>query len=50
MRPYPQETANLITSTEEILDGKLDFVCSVSTELVPLLIHDGHSTIVQLFN
>ena len=29
MWPNPQETADLITLTEEILDGKLHFLCSV---------------------
>ena len=27
MRPNPQETANLVTFTEEILNGKLQFLC-----------------------
>ena len=27
MRPNPQETANLVTFTEEILNGKLRFLC-----------------------
>ena len=30
MQPNPQETANLATFTEEILNGKLHFLCSVS--------------------
>ena len=29
MQPNPQETAELVTFTEEILNGKLHFVCSV---------------------
>ena len=29
MRPNPQETADLVTFTEEILNGKLHFLCSV---------------------
>ena len=29
MWPNPQETADLITVTEEILNGKLRFLCSV---------------------
>ena len=29
MRPNPQETADLVTITEEILNGKLYFLCSV---------------------
>ena len=27
MRPNPQETADLVTFTEEILNGKLHFLC-----------------------
>ena len=30
MWPNPQETAHLVTFTEEILSGKLLFLCSVS--------------------
>ena len=30
MWPNPHETANLITSTEEFLNGKLYFLCSVA--------------------
>ena len=29
MQPNPQETADLVTFTEEILNGKLHFLCSV---------------------
>ena len=29
MCPNPQEAADLVTSTEEILNGKLHFLCSV---------------------
>ena len=29
MWPHPQETADLVTFTEEVLDGKLHFLCSV---------------------
>ena len=29
MWPNPQETANLVTFTEEILNGKFHFLCSV---------------------
>ena len=36
MGPYKQETANLITSNEEILNEKLHFYCSVRP-MVPLL-------------
>ena len=28
MQPNPQETADLVTFTEEILNGKLHFMCS----------------------
>ena len=30
MGPNPQETADLVTFTEGILNGKLHFLCSVS--------------------
>ena len=29
MSPNPQETANLVTFTEEILNGKFPFLCSI---------------------
>ena len=29
MKPNPQETADMVTFTEEILSGKLHFLCSV---------------------
>ena len=32
MRPNPQETADLVTFTEEIINGKLHFLCSVSDQ------------------
>ena len=31
---YPQETADLVTFTEEILNGKLHFLCNVSYHVV----------------
>ena len=31
MCPNPQETADLVTFTEEILNAKLHFLCSVYT-------------------
>ena len=30
MWPKPQETANLVTFTEEILNGKVHFLCSAT--------------------
>ena len=33
MRPNPQETTDLVTFTEEILNGKLHFLCSGATEM-----------------
>ena len=30
MLPDPQETADLVTFTEEILNGKLHFLCNVT--------------------
>ena len=32
MGPNPQETADLVSFTEEILNGKLQFLCSVSSD------------------
>ena len=32
MEPNPQETADLVTFTEEIRSGKLHFLCSVMSE------------------
>ena len=37
MKPNPQFSADLVTFTEEILNGKLDFLCSDMEKLV--LIH-----------
>ena len=37
MRPNPQFPADLVTFTEEILDGKLHFLCSVTRVLFPFL-------------
>ena len=31
----PQETADLVTFTEEVLNGKLHFLCSVGLEMPP---------------
>ena len=36
MWPNPQETADLVTFTEEILNGKLHFLCSVMETLMTL--------------
>ena len=33
MRPNPQKTANLVTFTEEVFNGKLYFLCSVCRAL-----------------
>ena len=34
MWPNPKETAELITFTEEILNGKIDFLCIVFSSLL----------------
>ena len=34
MWPNPQFPADLVTFTEEILDGKLDFLCSAGYKLL----------------
>ena len=36
MWPNPQETADLVTFTEEILNAKMYFLCSVSRRIFPL--------------
>ena len=33
MRPNPQETADLVTFTEKICNGKLDFLCSAACDM-----------------
>ena len=47
MWPNPQETADLVTFTEEIVDGKLHFLCSASHELA--LFHDICPANIYLF-
>ena len=37
MRPNPQETADLLTFTEEVLNGKLHFLCSVVSVILEIL-------------
>ena len=34
MWPNPPETADLVTFTEEILNGKLHFLCNVSNQVI----------------
>ena len=38
MWPNPQETADLVTYTEEILNGKLHFLCSEYDEFNKVII------------
>ena len=35
MGPNPQETENLVTFTEEIVNGKLHFLCRVTNAISP---------------
>ena len=51
MWPDPQETANLVTFTEEILNGKLHFLCSVSVRslLVSLSLQRYFSVVHTIF-
>ena len=42
MRPNPQETADLVTFTEEILSGKLDFLCSENVTRVIIMLQVNH--------
>ena len=37
MWPNPQKTADLVAFTEEILNGKLQFLCRVSSYLIDLI-------------
>ena len=42
MRPNPQKTADLVTFTEEIFNGKLDFSCSSSAIFIKVALeHSG---------
>ena len=36
MWPNPQETVDLVTFAEEILNGKLYFLCSAASEMITL--------------
>ena len=45
MWPNPQDTADLVTYTEEILNGKLHFLCSVT---LILLDTEKYSLVVSL--
>ena len=47
MRPNPQEAGELVTFTEEILNGKLHFLCSVSFTIKR---NSGFYTLVQVEN
>ena len=46
MWPNPQENANLVTFTKEILNGKLHFLCSVIQPLSPVNISIFHEKLV----
>ena len=45
MWPNPQEIANLVTFSEEILNGKLHFLCSVICIYVFISVYMGHMEI-----
>ena len=54
MWPNPQETADLVTFTEEIFNGKLHFLCSVSLAfwfgtLDLNIVSSFHSTGISLY-
>ena len=48
MRPNPQETADSVTFTEEIFNGKLHFLCSVGSDVWNRmrLTHEGVPTYI----
>ena len=41
MWPNPQFSADLVTLTEEILNGKIIFLCSVSKLFALVILHDA---------
>ena len=41
MWPNPQETADLVTFTEEIVNGKLQFLCSAVTITSPSFLYSS---------
>ena len=51
MWPYPQETADLITFTEEIIDGKLHSLGSANSEwCLEISMHEKKYSCCQLFD
>ena len=48
MRPNPHETADLVTFPEEILNGKLHYMCSESAiNIINLLLIIAFTTVYQ---
>ena len=47
MQPNQQETADLITFTEEILNGKLYFLCNVNDEVEPVKTFSSTTALTQ---
>ena len=43
MWPNPQETAELITFTEDILNGKLHFLCSAFDEGIAIIGEESYT-------
>ena len=52
MWPNPQETADLVTFTEEILNGKLHFLCSVNKNkfmnILPISLTNSQRSLITL--
>ena len=48
MWPNPQETADLVTFTEEILNGKPHFFCSVPS--LDMILTDHHQVLMTIFS
>ena len=44
MWPNPKEAADLVTFTEEILNGKLHFLCSLKDGQLTIFIKNGYYT------
>ena len=50
MWPNPQETADLVTFTEEILDGKFHFLCSDRTDSRGLRVCSNHIDLSVIYS
>ena len=49
MQPNLQETADLVTVTEEILNGKFHFLCSAITTKLTKIVNQGPLTLINVW-